>query len=268
MKQRRSKIILLGAEGYHLTDEKVTVECIPWHQISNLENVRDYDVVILNLLGLKDKVIRDEIRWRAFCEQLSFEATMDIICHGGAIIVIGDPRLRTTITDARTGYPRPFLSWTGRTFKWDDGPGDTVLLTAQDTESKFRPYTDRIKKWQYSLRECSLDMTQINSYFNRSHLKQFPDGCKLEMRNDNLCQNRYGNAIAFSLYFDIFAKQFNGVTDVRKCLNSYGPIVFLPEIGLPEDETIQLLLRDVLAVQISLPEPEWIKFLCPLGKRT
>ena len=39
----------------------------------------------------------------------------------------------------------------------------------------------------------------------------------------------------------------------------YGPIHFLPKIDKSEDETIQIVLRDLCEVEAELPEPVWLK---------
>jgi hypothetical protein len=39
---------------------------------------------------------------------------------------------------------------------------------------------------------------------------------------------------------------------------SYGPILFLPDVGLDEDEILQLVLRDFCDAATDLPEPAWV----------
>jgi hypothetical protein len=42
-------------------------------------------------------------------------------------------------------------------------------------------------------------------------------------------------------------------------IDEHGPIIFLPEINLSDDEVMLIVLQDICGVHANLPEPEWIK---------
>ena len=45
---------MLGAKGYQQTREGVRVECYLWSALPKLDNIRDYDTIIVDLLDLQD----------------------------------------------------------------------------------------------------------------------------------------------------------------------------------------------------------------------
>jgi len=61
-----------------------------------------------------------------------------------------------------------------------------------------------------------------------------------------LATNRYNNALAFEIFLRLSHEE------------SWGPIVFLPQIALSEDETLNLVLKDLCGVEGPLPEPQWV----------
>ena len=54
MPRRHQKVLLLGAKGYQQTGEGVRVECYLWSALPKLDNIRDYDTIIVDLLDLQD----------------------------------------------------------------------------------------------------------------------------------------------------------------------------------------------------------------------
>jgi uncharacterized protein related to proFAR isomerase len=87
MGTRRHKVVLIGAVGYQRTAEGLQVDCFLWSQIAQLNNIRDYDTIILDLLPLGDEKRREEVSWEHFSSLLDFHSTMDVLINGGVIIV-------------------------------------------------------------------------------------------------------------------------------------------------------------------------------------
>ena len=211
MAERRRKVVLIGAKGYERADDSLCVDCLPWTNIRKLQNIRDYDVVILNLLSLTSKQSREEVDWAAFVTLLDFHSTMDILMNGGMIIVIGDPRFPITATPSdpkakkeklkeKEGVDaaQAFLAWTGVKFAWDSEPGDTVLFADDYDHRRYADYIGKLKKWEYSLAGCRLDDDIVASRFNLTYLREH--GSEFHLEEDDFCCNRYKHALAVRLH--------------------------------------------------------------------
>jgi hypothetical protein len=46
------KLLLIGATGYDRAKEGLRLDCVSWNKLSEVQNVRDYDVLVLNLLSI------------------------------------------------------------------------------------------------------------------------------------------------------------------------------------------------------------------------
>ncbi len=269
MAERRRKVVLIGAKGYERADDSLCVDCLPWTNIRKLQNIRDYDVVILNLLSLTSKQSREEVDWAAFVTLLDFHSTMDILMNGGMIIVIGDPRFPITATPSdpkakkeklkeKEGVDaaQAFLAWTGVKFAWDSEPGDTVLFADDYDHRRYADYIGKLKKWEYSLAGCRLDDDIVASRFNLTYLREH--GSEFHLEEDDFCCNRYKHALAVRLHYQYRDRQYKTVH------RSFGPVVLLPKVNLSEDETLQLVLTSICGIETNLPEPEWLsEFVAP-----
>ena len=86
------KLLLVGGTGYDRAKEGLRLDCVNWNALSKVQNVRDYDVLVLNLLSIGTTEAREKVDWAKFNELLDFRAASDILTHGGMIVVLGDPR--------------------------------------------------------------------------------------------------------------------------------------------------------------------------------
>ncbi len=88
----------------------------------------------------------------------------------------------------------------------------------------------------------------------------------------DICTTRYGVSVGFVADHAVVSAQVPVQWQVGR--QTYlagggpfaksGPIVFLPKCRLSEEETIELILRDMHGVEISAPEPEWMEeFVAP-----
>jgi len=247
--ERQHKVVLIGAKGYERTVDDRRVDCVQWSEIKKIKNIRDYDLVILNMLPLNKASTRDEVDWETFYKLLDFTSAMDILGNKGKIIVLGDPRLTMTIKSDQ----KDFLIWTGVDFVWDSEPGDTVIISESGYWPQFYDYMLKLKKWAYSLAFTKLNERIVSSRFDLNYYRS--TGNRLSIHLNALCFNRYNHSLACQLTYRLM--DF-GIT------KESGPIIFLPEIDLSEDETIQLVLTSVCGIETNLPEPEWISgFLAP-----
>ena len=167
-----------------------------------------------------------------FNELLDFCATSDILRNTGTIVVLGDPRFE--IPDADGRKPKAFTYWTGASFHWDNQPGDTIKISESGQYAKFREYAKHLRKWNYSLGECSLNKTTFEEQWDLNALHR--EGLSASVQVLTACSNRYGHALAFCIGHRIGDKYHVHVP--------YGLIYFLPETSLDADETLLIVLRD------------------------
>ena len=262
MGERQVKVVLIGARGYARAAESLRVDCFVWAELSKLQNIRDYDMVILNLLPLKSEESRNEVDWDAFVRLLGFGSAMDILMNAGMIVVLGDPRFTIDVKAQELKAKKDqkpkqaFLAWTGVQFVWDPEPGDTVAFQDDYDHRRYADYVAKLNKWTYSLATCRLDEEVVASRFNLNHIRE--QSCEIHLHEDAFCYNRYKHALAVGLYYQYRERRHEQVHQ------SFGPVVLLPEISLSEDETLQLVLTTICGIETNLPEPEWLKeFIAP-----
>ncbi len=267
MTKRKHKVLLLGATGYQQTAEGVRVACCSWSSLSGLDNIRDYDMVILDLLDFDSDEDRGAVDWRCFDRLFSFRNAADVLMNGGAIVVVGDPRFAIPAQpsgdeDGEVAIDRPFLRWTGAEFSWDQEPGDTVQFVNDYKHRRFESYVSKLRKWGYSLANCNVDKDVLAERFNLDFMKE--KNMKFSLDKDMFCVNRYNYALAFKIRLQIVKRERYQDPQV---LETFGPVIFLPEIGLRPDDIRQLVLSDICDVQTSAPEPDWLGALSAPGQR-
>lgn len=257
---------MIGAKGYQQTGEGVRVDCCLWSALKSLDNIRDYDRIILDLLELQDENARKGIDWTSFHEQLNFPNAIDVLTNGGSIIIVGDPRFM--VPGPKTDKPEdpaprdePFLKWTGIKFNWDPEPGDTVRFADDYEHRRYEQYVSKLKRWTYSLAKCDIDREMLPQQFNVEYMKQ--KNIDIGLKRDFFCVNRYRHALAFTLRFQYLGRERH---EESKVLDTHGPFIFLPAISLSADETRQLIFADICDVQASIPEPEWINLYSAPGQ--
>lgn len=272
MPKRERKVVLIGAKGYQRTEKDVRVDCFLWDEIKKIKNIRDYDTLILNLLGLQDKVSRQKVSWGSFRSILDFNSARDILQNGGIIIVIGDPRFQVSTEAVKnkaketsnSKKEQEFLDWIGAAFEWDSEPGDTVHFIDDYEHRQYEEYVSKLDKWQYSLDRCKIDESKLKLHWNLDYFER--NGLKIVIKRDYFCYNRYRNALAFTLRYQ-FVKKGSGYRS-DEVVGSFGPIILLPQISLNEEETLQLVLKDICGIETSLPEPEWLSEFVAPGQKT
>ena len=266
MSNRQRKIMLIGTTGYNRSDDGIKIDCFEWREIQKIKNIKDYDVLILNLLKLDTEEVRKRIKWEHFISILNFEITRDIILNNGMIIVIGDPRFTIIDETARKdGGSKQiiasnivnFLDWSGLVFYWDNRSGTTTIIKCDYEHKEFQEYLKYLKDWKYSLSTVEISKEIKESFNNIEYNKK--NNFEISIKKNKLCQNRYNNSLAFELRYQML-KNIRTYHDVRKeLMHSYGPIIFLPKISVDKDETLLLVLKDIFGIEMKLPEPEWLE---------
>ncbi|MHA1790632.1 MAG: hypothetical protein ACTSXT_15565 [Candidatus Helarchaeota archaeon] len=266
MSNRQRKIMLIGATGYNQSDDEIKIDCFEWRKIQKIKNIKDYDVLILDLLKLDTEEIRKRIKWKHFTSILNFEITRDIILNNGMVIVIGDPRFTIIDETVRGGGGSQqiiasnivnFLDWSGLVFFWDNRPGTTIIIKCDYEHKEFQEYLKYLKDWKYSLSTVEISKEIKEAFNNIEYNKE--NNLEISIKKNKLCQNRYNNSLAFELRYQML-KNIPTYYGVRKELTyNYGPIIFLPKITLNEDETLLLVLEDICGIEMELPEPKWLE---------
>ena len=246
MASRSRKVIILGSTGFERATPEIRIDCFLWSQLVKIRNVRDYDVVVLNLLPLSSECVRKQVEWDRFHSLLNFRCAFEILMSRGQIYVVGDPRFNIPPNassadkqDSVEVLEVPFLEWSGVRFTWDSSPGDTVKprYTSGYSQS-FRSFISKLSNWTYSLERSRLDHETVGRYFKKSILDE------LDLQKVVFCQNRYHKSLAWT-----FRLNFQNAES--------GPLTFLPKVSLDENETLQLVLS-CIGIESELPEPQWL----------
>ena len=66
MSSDAKKILLIGAKGYDRDKKGLRLKCVAWDKLSSIRNVRDYDVLVINLLSIKTTAERNKVDWNVF----------------------------------------------------------------------------------------------------------------------------------------------------------------------------------------------------------
>ena len=161
---RTTKIALIGARGFQRRDPNRIVHCYDWGNLSRVENLRDYDIVIVSLLNIGNV---DDIDWALFYNVLNLQVMHRILKPRGGIIILGDPRFQIRRLSSENGahIEEPFLKWTGVTFDWENAPGDTVQFDDDRDHRRYREYIQNLEQWEYTLRSCELDVAVLGDVF-------------------------------------------------------------------------------------------------------
>src|SRR6266568_16130 len=159
MSANSKKILIIGSANYDRSKEGIRIECIPWQKLSGLQNVSDYDLLLVNLLGLRTEADRKEVDWARFQALFDFAATSDVLSHDGEVVILGDPRFSIPHWK-ENGKQRPFLYWIGIKFNWDAEPGDTIQYARYGIDD-FAEFRRHFHRWSYSLQRAEPDETAL-----------------------------------------------------------------------------------------------------------
>ena len=271
MSNRQRKIILIGTTGYNQSDDEIKIDCFKWEEIQKIDNITDYDVLILNLLKLDTEEARKRVKWEHFISILNFASASGILSNNGEIIVIGDPRFTIIDETVERGEKSKqiiksntvkFLDWSGLDFYWDNRPGTTTIISCDYKHKEFQEYLKYLKDWKYSLSTVKNNKEIQESFYSIEYMEK--NRMKIYIEKYILCQNRYKNYLAFEIIYQILKTTYRYGQDNTELFHSYGPMIFLPKINLDEEETLLLVLEVICGIEMELPEPEWLEqYLAP-----
>lgn len=260
MSTRKHKILLLGVDGFNASNETATLVSCSWEKLEAAPNLRDFDSVVVACFADDP----EEIDWSYLPEILNPEVVRNVLFHGGQFIVLGNPIFNIS---GPGGYSHrtntlPFLTWTGISFDWQVGCGDTVHYESDRDTLKYEAYLRLLKKWSYSLTDCNL--TASNRYKETNRYE--------ELKVRKLALNRYRQALAFEATLTLQQICHDRGNRFDRSVAS-GSLIFLPAVAASPDETIRLALRDLCGFSAAVVEPDWAQQLiapgqAPLDKRT
>jgi hypothetical protein len=234
-----------------MSNEETRVSSFGWSEIREINNLQDFDALILNLLASPSAA-----DWQSLYELLDATAMVNIVQAGGEIVVLGDPRSEIeTSLQGRPKIRRPFLEWTTVSFEWHNERGDTVDIDVGQGLYRVRNYLEHLKKWNYALEGVEQNHDQLDYVLGIGSTEG--KGVRARLQKTALARNRYKKEIAFQLRFVIEAPDdFRGIEWQK--LSESGAIVFLPQTELSEQESLLLLLKDLYDIETGTLEPQWI----------
>jgi hypothetical protein len=253
--KRQRKIAVIGATGSRYELPEVRVEWFPWNRLKKATNLADYDVVVIDLLSLHDGASLDG---GALRKALDLRTAQEVLRkRGGAFYVLGDPRFSIRWRSAEGQHSAPFLYWTGVEFAWDERAGDTVERNWEASGGSFKLFADALSRWNYSLAAARPESEGFAEVWDVEFIRG--GGGQPAVEIDTICHNSYGNDLVFSVSHAVegIVHQY-GVQVPGKKESISGPVYFLPETELSEEEALEFVLRDLCGAYISAPEPEWV----------
>lgn len=231
----------------NIKNEDIIIQSCDLSVIASIPNPRDFDVTIFNLLNCDPS----KIAWDEFTTKFNPNGTRDILFHGGMIIVIGDPRIQIPAhkkagsrVDSST-----FLAWTGIDFTWDNQEGNTITITDSGKINKYAGYLKLINSWDYSFASCKLQSKFTEPNASTGELE------KLSL--NTLAHNRYSHPLAFELSL-IRGVYRSGYPSNYFERIAEGKMIFLPPVKVNSEETVRIVLRDLLDIDTFSMDPRWI----------
>lgn len=264
---RARRVAIIGTDGFDRSDETVEINCFSWSRVMNIPNPSDNDVIIMNLTSLTNS---SAVRWFDFFNKFSELTTVQVLANDGLIVIIGDPVFWTQessfFTDpSEGGIGLPFLSWTGIEFDWDKRHGETKILTDLGPSKKpYISYIEKISQWDYCLRDHKFS----NKLYDIAKSVLFKTGRLTDpiFELEKICENRYGGHIVFAIRLFISETRYDGAGDWSSKNKNEGRIIFLPQIDVPEEELLAIVLTDILGIQVVVPEPSWASAIVAPGQ--
>ncbi len=267
-----SKVAVIGIDGFTSSDGDHRVVCVPWSRLSKIGNLSDFDDVVVNLTSLRTA---PKIDWTAFSTVFNLNTMAEILGHEGRMIFVGDPRTelpqREPSGRASASYSETVLSWTRLGLQWDDREGDSIQLNMEMYEDReaFGRYLTHFKRYKYSLGNLNPDRDAIAEAFRVAPVLNQSRNHRLGIGINGFGSNRFSNEIAgkVTISVDENTGYRTPIGDFKyNTVWSCGPLVFLPEIDLPEGEAFRILLEDACGVKLSADEPSWATTLIAPGQ--
>lgn len=249
----QTRVLILGTDAYRVQRKELLVVSKRWDEVDRSVNIRDHDVLVVNLLSVDDPRAVD---WCEVSQQLNRQEVIGLLMSGGGVIVLGDPRFFWQSGESGSqqidapGGRVDFLDWSGIVFDWDGASGTSggPTVSLDNVPAPFRTYLQSIGRWEYSLRKATTAIPTAS----------IDEDLRASVNVRPYWQNRYDQSIVFSCTIEFSGSGYR--------TERYGPIIFLPRAGVTEAETIDAALS-LAQVELETPEPEWLTDVRAPGQR-
>jgi len=230
---------------------------VAWQDLSQIENLSDYDRVIINLSSLPSGAKPVVFAGPEIDTLFKLSSWVHILSSGGEIVVLGDPH-STVMLHAFVGGTQPLmragLSLPNPLAKpplEQHSPLLSLLKIVKDVrpleyrrvkrdgEGKFPliyEYLDGVTEWKYSISSCLLE--------EKWHL-----GANVS----TLGITTFSTALAATFEFYV-----NGI--------QRGRLMLLPPTGKDPETEDTFVFRRFFGITADVPEPKWVQTLCVPGQ--
>jgi hypothetical protein len=240
------KCLVIGSTGY------TGVDSVEW-DAGELPNIVDYDVIIVDVRALDEKMLGVVTHERF--ETLRLQITRLLHSSGRSII----------LTDYKKVHERPEqypdrannYEWCPITIGISNESGESIILK----EKRFPRYIRHLNSWPYYFfipRSCL--SRQLTDIFGSIH------NTKYSLPLSPFVENRYQKTIAGSFKIEITREQqkssgynaYNYYPDTPDTVT--GEVVLLPLIEkLDHKEAVRLVLEDLIGVSMGYEPPSWVE---------
>lgn len=278
-----TRILLVGSDNLVSYSEDRVLKCYPWNKLSSIQNMSDFDVVIVNFLTLGQA---KKINLEAFSKIFNIRNMADVLRHKGKLVLVGD--LTQSLDSEKSSETVGSLAqrmqqaaatscihWTKIGLMWDDRPGASIVDIIEERRDSiaFGRYLSHLSKWDMTWKDINPDRDALAQVFDIERIQEFVPGGQLIWRTKPFYQSRYGTTVAGAV-IPVLAQVDRNLSYQRfggpsiEVVEEYGPLIILPEVDLPADEAIQILLEDLCELDVETHEPEWVKDMTAVGQHT
>lgn len=239
------KHLIIGSSGHQYVD------CVKW-DVSEIPNIVDYDIVIVNVRAIKDNFLKNVHSNRINTLQ---ELLTRLLISNGSIIILSDFKRSV---ERKNKYPDSYnnYSWCPIDINTKSESGTTIDII----EDIFPKYFGRFKKWDYYFfipSGClSNEFTNLAGKFST----------KYKLPQKFFLKNRYGKMLSglhtIEAYYQKtteppYGSSYNYYSE--KPDKVFGQIVLIPLIKeLNDKEALNLLLEDLLGKSPKSLAPAWV----------
>lgn len=219
-----------------------------WNNLGSLPDIPDFDVVVINLLSLPAD--EHNVDWLSFLAKFTSNSALKVLGPGGQIVIIGDPSREVSVRDSGGNSRQSFLHWTGFEFNIHSESGSNITKGVGSQRDFLSRYVSRLRNYKWAFHSAT--------HSEAISRRKWEDGDnKLVLAPDPIAQNRVGFPVAVSLRLELHVAHYGHHNFEWRRESQCGSIWLLPEIDADEDETVRIVLQDVLGVHQNSKEPDW-----------
>lgn len=251
---RFRKYAVISTQTSRTSHDGSEVHRISWLDLKTLENLADYDAIVVDLTALGGTPATHIFAAAEIDRVFDPYSWARVLEAGGAIFVVGEPATECTVPATPL---RSFSTGTGgfpihRAVQQPANkrivPIGRILAIAKDSRSfdfrrvirdeesdyeKIYKYLDQVRTWQYSLRDAKVSVDFVPALIERSIAPAFI----------SFARTTFGTFLAG--IFEFSAR------------NNFGYLTLLPGSGGEPGVDALWILREFLNVSTHVPPPQW-----------